>query len=199
MTTKKALKSAFESMLFVIGEPLDAKTAADTVGIAKKEASEIFRELKDEYEDSGRGIRIKEAGDTFQFVSHEENFEYIKAICTPVRERRLSRAALEALAIVAYKQPVTRSEIDSIRGIKSDRVIEGLIAKELIEERGRSAAVGRPTLYGTTVKFLSYFDMKDLGELPQLDDEELEEAIMSFSDPDPESAIEVGQTKLVLC
>jgi segregation and condensation protein B len=185
--------------MFIFGEPIDAKLAAAAVGIDKAEAIECFRELATDYEARKSGIRVRETGGRFGFVTYEENFDYIRAITTPARERRLSQAALETLAIVAYKQPVTKSEIDSIRGIKSDRVIEGLALKELIEERGRSNAIGRPTLYGTTNKFLEYFDLKDLGELPTLEDEELEDAIRNFGEPDEEqenTAVLLAQTRL---
>ena len=199
MQNKDRVKSAFESMMFIFGEPLDVKLAAAAAGVDKAEALDCFRELAAEYEARNSGVRIRETGGRFGFVTHEENFDYIRAITTPARERRLSQAALEVLAIVAYKQPVTKSEIDSIRGIKSDRVIEGLVLKELIEDRGRSNAIGRPTLYGTTGKFLEYFDLKDLGELPELDDEELEDSIRSFGEPDDEhenTAASLAQTRL---
>ncbi|MDR1815697.1 MAG: SMC-Scp complex subunit ScpB, partial [Clostridiales Family XIII bacterium] len=188
MENKQRIKSAFESMMYVFGEPVDVKTAAAACGIDRKEAQELFRELAKEYDEQQRGIRVRETGGRFQFVTYEENYDYIRTVVTPAKERRLSQAALEALAIVAYRQPVTKGDIDAIRGIKSDRVIEGLVQKELIEERGRSSAIGRPTLYGTTAKFLTYFDLGDLGELPQLDDEELEAAIRSFGDADTTEA-----------
>jgi len=184
MQNKERIKSAFESMMFIFGEPVDAKTAAAAAGVGKDEALDCFRELIADYDGRNSGIRVRETDGKFGFVTYEENFDYIRAITTPARERRLSQAALETLAIIAYKQPVTKSEIDSIRGIKSDRVIEGLALKELVEDRGRSNAIGRPTLYGTTSKFLEYFDLKDLGELPTLDDEELEDAIRSFGEPE---------------
>jgi len=199
MQKKERIKSAFESIMFIFGEPIDVKVAAAAVGVDKGEALECFRELVSEYESRNGGIRVRETDGRFGFVTYEENFDYIRAITTPAKERRLSQAALETLAIVAYKQPVTKSEIDSIRGIKSDRVIEGLVLKELIEDRGRSNAIGRPTLYGTTKKFLEYFDLKDLGELPTLDDEELENAIRSFGETDEDhenTAALLAQTKL---
>jgi segregation and condensation protein B len=199
MQNKKRIKSAFESIMFIFGEPIDVKLAASAVGIEKTEALDCFRELASEYESREGGIRIRETDGRFGFVTYEENFDYIRSVTTPAKERRLSQAALETLAIVAYKQPVTKSEIDSIRGIKSDRVIEGLILKELIEDRGRSGAIGRPTLYGTTKKFLEYFDLTDLGELPTLDDEELENAIRSFGETDEDlenTAALLAQTKL---
>ncbi|MCL2111689.1 MAG: SMC-Scp complex subunit ScpB [Clostridiales bacterium] len=187
MQNKDRIKSAFESMMFIFGDPIDAKLAAGAVGVGRAEAIDCFRELVAEYEARKSGLRVRETDGRFGFVTYEENLDYIRAITTPVRERRLSQAALETLAIIAYKQPVTKSEIDSIRGIKSDRVIEGLVVKELVEDRGRSNAIGRPALYGTTAKFLEYFDLKDLGELPTLDDEELEDAIRSFGEPDEDS------------
>jgi len=186
-------------MMYIFGEPLDAKAAAAAVGIGKAEAVECFRELAAEYDERKSGIRVRETGGRFGFVTHEENYDYIRAITTPAKERRLSQAALEVLAIIAYKQPVTKSEIDSIRGIKSDRVIEGLALKELVEDRGRSDAIGRPTLYGTTGKFLEYFDLGDLGELPALDDEELSDAIRHFGEyeeGDENSIASLAQTKL---
>lgn len=188
-------------MMFIFGDPLDAKTAAAALGISKAEAIDCFRELAADYEARNSGIRVRETGGNFGFVTYEENFDYIRAITTPAKERRLSQAALEVLAIIAYKQPVTKSEIDSIRGIKSDRVIEGLVLKDLIEDRGRSNAIGRPTLYGTTGKFLEYFDLGDLGELPALDDEELSAAIHSFGEPYEEqenTAADFAQTRLEL-
>jgi len=176
MTAKQTIKSAFESMLFVWGEPLDIKTAAGAFGITKGEAEAYLKELMDEYEGQGRGIRIRETGGGYQFVTWEGNIDYVRSICTPVKEKRLTQAAFEVLAIVAYRQPVTKSEIDSVRGVRSERVLEGLIGKRLIEEKGRSDGIGRPIIYGTTDAFLSNFDLKDLGGLPPIED--IDEAML---------------------
>jgi segregation and condensation protein B len=170
MTSRKTIKSAFESMLFVWGEPLSAKVAAELFNIGWKDAYEYFKELQAEYEQEGRGIRIREIDRSFQFCTSIENSEYIERLCTPVKEKRLSQSALEVLAIIAYKQPVTKGEIESIRGIKCDRVIEGLVKKELVEEAGRSPGVGRPILYGTTSIFLKNFGFRNLKDLPAIDD-----------------------------
>lgn len=170
MTSKKTIKSAFESMLFVWGEPLDVKIAAEVFNINWKDAYDYFKELQSEYEQEGRGIRIREIDKSFQLCTNIENNEYIERLCTPAREKRLSQSALEVLAIIAYKQPVTKGEIESIRGIKCDRVIEGLVKKELVGEVGRSSGIGRPILYGTTPVFLKHFGFKDLKELPDIDD-----------------------------
>ena len=199
MQNKARIKSAFESMMYVFGDPIDVKTAAAAVGIGKTEALECFRELAAEYEERKSGIRVRETAEKFGFVTYEENYDYIRAITTPAKERRLSQAALEVLAIIAYKQPVTKSEIDQIRGIKSDRVIDGLLLKDLVEDRGRSTAIGRSTLYGTTGKFLEHFDLTNLGELPALDDEELSDAIRYFGEMeegDEEPAASFAQTKM---
>lgn len=170
MTGKKSIKSALESMMFTWGEPLPAKTAAEVFNIHWKDAYDYFKELQEEYEQEGRGIRIREVNKAFQFVTCEENFEYVERLCTPVKQKRLSQSALEVLAIIAYKQPVTRGEIESIRGIKCDRVIEGLEKKELIAEVGRSSGIGRPILYGTTDVFLKNFGFTSIKELPDIDD-----------------------------
>ena len=170
MASKKTIKSAFESMMFTWGEPLDAKTAGDVFDITKNEAYEYFKELQTEYEQEGRGIVIREVNGAFQFVTREENADYIERLCTPVKAKRLSQSALEVLAIVAYKQPVTKGEIEAIRGIKCDRVMEGLMNKNLVEAVGRSEAVGRPVLYGTMDTFLKNFGFASIKELPEIDD-----------------------------
>ena len=173
MYSKKTMKSALETMMFMWGEPLEVKDAAEVLEADKKEVRELFRELMDEYEQEGRGIRIREVDDAFGFVTFVENDLFVKKLCTPVRVRRLSQAALEVLAIIAYRQPVTRSEIDSIRGIKSERVIDGLIDKGLIEIKGRSEGVGRPLIYATTKEFLKKFgftSLKDLPEVPEYEE-----------------------------
>lgn len=173
MINKKTIKSAFESLMFTWGEPIEAKACADLFNISKKDAIDLFKELQSEYEQEGRGIVIREVNGAFQFVTREENAEYIERLCTPVKAKRLSQSALEVLAIVAYKQPVTKGEIEAIRGIKCDRVMEGLMAKELVKQVGRSQAIGRPMLYGTTDKFLKNFGFTSIKDLPEIDDIEL--------------------------
>lgn len=170
MASKKTIKSAIESMMFVWGKPLDIKDVADVFNVDKKEIYEYFKELQEEYEQEGRGIVIREVNKSFQFVTRKENLDYIERLCTPVKHKRLSQSALEVLAIVAYKQPVTKGEIEAVRGIRCDRVIEGLTKKDLVAEVGRSDAVGRPILYGTTDEFLKQFGFETLKELPAIED-----------------------------
>lgn len=181
MASKKTIKSAIESMMFVWGKPLDIKDVADVFNIDKKEIYEYFKELQEEYEQEGRGIVIREVNKSFQFVTRKENLDYIERLCTPVKHKRLSQSALEVLAIVAYKQPVTKGEIEAVRGIRCDRVIEGLAKKNLVAEVGRSDAVGRPILYGTTDEFLKQFGFETLKELPAIEDIE---GVLSDDDSD---------------
>lgn len=170
MYGEKTMKSALEAMMFVSGDLLSAKDASEVLGIGKNEAIELFHELKKEYDEDEKGIRIREVNNSFQFVTDESQEIYIRKLCTPVKVKRLSQAALEVLAIVAYKQPVTRGEIDSIRGIKCERVLDGLISKGLVNITGRSDGVGRPLLYGTTDEFLKKFGLETLSDLPDFDD-----------------------------
>ena len=184
MTSRKVIKSAFESMLFVWGQLLPAKDAAEVFDISEADAIGIFQELKEEYEQERRGIRIRRVGKAFQFVTYGENEEFVRRLCTPVKIKRLSQAALEVLAIIAYKQPVTKGEIDAIRGVRCDRVVEGLVTKGLVRDRGRSEAVGRPILYGTTDEFLKHFGFESLKDLPEIED--IEEVI-GMDEPEEDS------------
>ncbi|MBR3147449.1 MAG: SMC-Scp complex subunit ScpB [Eubacterium sp.] len=192
MLDRKSIKSAFESMLFIWGQPLPAKDAADTLDISKKDAIEIFNELMEEYEREERGIRVRRVNESYQFITNPENADAVKRLCTPVKIKRLSQAALEVLAIIAYRQPVTKGEIDAIRGVKCDRVIEGLEKKGLIREKGRSDAVGRPVLYATTDMFLKNFGFEDLSELPEIEDLE---SVMEV-DEDYEEEPDSGQLSI---
>ena len=140
MYSNKTMKSALETMMFMWGEPLEVKDAAEVLEADKDEVRKLFKELQTEYEQEGRGIRIQEADDAFRFVTLADNDMFLKKLCTPVRIRRLSQAALEVLAIIAYRQPVTRSEVDSIR----------------------------PLIYATTREFLTKFGFSSLKDLPEV-------------------------------
>lgn len=173
---KQRIKSAIESMMFVWGQPLDVKDVADIFNEDKMEIYSLCKELQEEYEQEGRGIVIREVNKSFQFVTRKENIDYIERLCTPVKKKKLSQSALETLAIVAYRQPVTKGEIESIRGIRCDRVIDGLMEKGLVADVGRADTVGRPILYGTTDEFLKQFGFTSLKELPEIGDFGLIEA-----------------------
>ena len=170
MNSKKTIKSALESMMFVWGQPLDVKTCAEILYISREDTLQYFLELQEEYEQEGRRIVIRQVNKSFQFVTRGENAEFIERLWTPVKVKRLSQSALEVLAIIAYKQPVTKGEIDAIRGVKCDRVIDGLMKKDLVMVKGRSEGIGRPLLYGTTEAFLKNFGFTSLKELPEIED-----------------------------
>ena len=191
MTNKERIKSALESMMFVWGEPLDVKTAADVVDMPWKEVYDLFMELQDEYEAYERGLRIRRVDKSFQIVTYSENYEYIRKLCTPVKKRKLTQSALEVLAIIAYRQPVTRGEIESVRGIKCERVIDGLVQKGLVKEAGRSSSLGRPILYATTDEVLRYMDIESIDDLPQLEDGDRE-----IYDYEEEGSLEIHQISM---
>ncbi|HPF18546.1 MAG: SMC-Scp complex subunit ScpB [Eubacteriales bacterium] len=170
MSANQKIKSALESLLFVWGDPLEAKVCAELFNLSVPETVDCFRELMGEYEERESGLRIREMDQRFQLCTNPENDDYIQRLCTPIKEKRLTQAALETMAIIAYRQPVTKGEIDSIRGVRSDRVLEGLIRRELVVECGRSTAIGRPILYGTTPGFLAQFGFESLEDLPQIED-----------------------------
>lgn len=170
MSEKKRIKSALESLMFVWGRPVEVREAGELFEVSGKKIYDYMKELQEEYESQGRGIRIRQIDQSFQLCTASENAEYIRRFCTPIKERRLSQPALEVLAIIAYRQPVSRGEMEEIRGIKCDRVVEGLAKKGLIEAKGRGEGVGRPVLYGTTKLFLEKFGFISLKELPQIEE-----------------------------
>lgn len=195
MTGNRTVKSAIESMMFTWGEPLEAKMAAEVLNISKEDAYGYFKELQAEYEQEGRGIVIREVNKAFQFVTREENADYVRRLCTPVKAKKLSQSALEVLAIIAYKQPVTKGEMEAIRGIKCDRVVEGLVNKDLVKEVGRSSAIGRPIIYGTTDTFLKNFGFTSLKDLPDIEDIEsvINEDIEDTQSAEEQDPVAAGQ------
>jgi segregation and condensation protein B len=162
------MKSVIEGLLFASGdEGLDAKQLAEVLEMDPLLASDLVLELKDELKRAGRGIQIVEVAGAFQLTTLAEHAPYFERLAYSPSRSSLSQAALETLSIIAYKQPITRVEIEEIRGVKSDRALHTLGAKDLIEETGRAEAVGRPILYGTTKQFLDYFGLSSLRELPE--------------------------------
>ena len=194
MYSRKKMKSALESMMFVWGEPLSVNDGATVLETDRKEVRELLRELKNEYEQEGRGIRIREVNDSFQFVTLMDNEQFIEKLCRPVKVKRLSQAALEVLAIIAYRQPVTRGEIDTIRGIKSERVIDGLMNRKMVEVCGKSDGIGRPNLYGTTDEFLKTFGFESLKDLPDIEGFKIKSVEDEESDEEDEDY--VGQIEM---
>lgn len=180
VSIKPKMKSAIESMLFVSGEPLPAREIIANLEIESKIVLEIINEMMEEYKKEDRGIRLIEINGGYQLVTKEENSDYIQKLLKKNRKHSLSQASIESLAIIAYKQPITRIDIDEIRGVKSESALQRLVERNLIREVGRLEVPGRPILYGTTDEFLRQFGLKTLKELPSLDlyeDKETEESM----------------------
>lgn len=163
----RKLKSIIEGLLFVAGdEGLEVKQIAEIVEVDSSVVADVLYDLKADFSREGRGIQIVEIAGAFQLTTLPDHAPYFERLAYSPSRATLSQAALETLSIVAYRQPITRVEIDEIRGVKSDRAIQTLVSKDLIVETGRAEAIGRPILYGTTKSFLDYFGLSSLKELP---------------------------------
>jgi len=169
-------KAIVESLLFAAGdEGLTIKQLMHVLEMEQLEVEQLIDELIKSYrKDKTRGISIIEIAGTYQFATKKEHSDYLKKLVESPHASTLSQAALETLAIIAYKQPITRAEIEEIRGVKTERPLHTLTAKALIKEVGRAEGAGRAILYGTTKEFLDHFGLKNLGELPPLAEKEEE-------------------------
>ncbi len=184
---KEQQKRAIEALLFLSEEPVKPDKLAVALSTSAEEAEKIVRELQDDMSNQGRGLQIFEAAGGFQMGTLPELAPVLEKTFSEEISSNLSNAALEVLAIIAYKQPVTRIEIESIRGVRSEHVLENLLKRKLIKVTGRKEGPGRPLLYGTTPDFLKYFGLKDLEELPGLeleseDDEEDHKSLVEDDD-----------------
>lgn len=163
MLFSKEIKAAIECLLFVASEPLRINIIAEITGSEEDTICHLLAELRQDYQ--GRGFELIEIAGGWQFCTRPELSIYIERLYRP-KASLLSKAALETLAIIAYKQPVTRAEVEDIRGVKIDGVLSTLLEKKLVKDIGRREGPGRPILYGTTDKFLSFFGLNSLDELP---------------------------------
>ncbi|MFQ5706978.1 MAG: SMC-Scp complex subunit ScpB [bacterium] len=161
-------KQVVEAMIFASDSPLsENKISACVEGLSKRRISEIVEELNSDYSKSNRAFFITRVAAGFQFNSHKEFAPWIKKLYKGRAKPRLSQAALESLAIITFKQPIAKSEVDAIRGVNSGGVIKNLLERNLVCISGRSDSVGKPLLYSTTTDFLIYFGLNDLSELPK--------------------------------
>jgi segregation and condensation protein B len=167
------LKTILECMLFISPQPLSVKHVAESLQLEEIAVEQTIQELRLEYAD--RGLQIIRIAGGYQMCTRPEYAEYISTLLEPERTR-LSRAALETVAIIAYRQPITLPEIVAIRGVNSDAVLKTLMERNLARQVGRKETVGRPILYATTDEFLNHFGLNDLSELPELEDIALEGA-----------------------
>ncbi len=161
-------KAIIEALLFVCGDPVSFDRLHDVVGIERERLMFLVLELKKEYEQAERGLAIVEIAGGYQMITRPEVGAWVKEMEKGKVTARLTRPGLETLAVIAYKQPVTRAEIEMIRGVDAAGVLKTLMERKLIRMLGRKEVPGRPMMYGTTRQFLQYFGLPDLAALPTL-------------------------------
>ncbi len=166
------LKSTIEAILFACGTPVEVDRIAQALEISPVDASDICELLLREYADEDKGMRIVRLNKSYQMCTREEYADPIRTVMDIKRNAPLSQAAAEVLAVIAYNQPVTKAFVEQVRGVDCSGVISGLIARQLIEEKGRLELPGRPLTYGTTEHFLRCFNISSIEELPPLPDDE---------------------------
>jgi segregation and condensation protein B len=165
------IKAVLEAIIFASPHPVTAREITQVIGGVPREAwKAALAELAEDYAREGRGLQLVEVAAGYQITTRPEYNDWIRELVDPQKPTRLSIQALETLAVIAYKQPVTLPEIIDLRGVKSGGVIKTLLEKRLIKIVGRKEVVGRPMLYGTTREFLLHFGMKDLAELPKIEE-----------------------------
>ncbi|MCY6483776.1 SMC-Scp complex subunit ScpB [Clostridium aestuarii] len=169
VSNKKRYLSIIESLLFVSGEALPIAEISSIINCSEEFTVNLLKEMQYKYDEDERGIKIISINNNYMFVTKAENGDFVQKLLKTNTRQSLSRAALESLATIVYKQPITRIEIDEIRGVKSDRAIQTLIEKKLIKEVGRKKVPGRPIMYATTEEFLRHFGLDNLKGMPTLE------------------------------
>lgn len=161
------IKSVLESLMFAWGEPLNINEISKILNLPSHSITSVLNEMINEFnDDKAKGLVIQKFGNSYQLTTKKENYEYIQNLLQNTVNKSLSTAAMETLSIIAYKQPVTKVEIELIRGVKCSQVVKGLMDKCLIKEVGRLDKPGRPTIYATTDEFLRHFGLSSIDELP---------------------------------
>lgn len=172
---EKNYKAIIEAILFTMGESVELEKIADAIELDKKTTKKLINEMMQEWSDEGRGVAIMELDGAYQMCTRTEMYEYLIRIAKQPKRRVLTDVLLETLSIIAYKQPVTKMEIEKIRGVSSDHAVSKLVEYNLVCELGRLDAPGRPLLFGTTEEFLRSFGVHSVDELPVLSPVQLEE------------------------
>ena len=163
------LKAVLEGLLFLVGdEGISLNKIVDILDVPGEEIKKIILELNNDYKKADRGVMLSVLGNKFKLITKKEHKDYYKKLVDSEKNEVLSQAALETLAIIAYNEPVTRLQIEEIRGVDSSHMVRKLLFRNLIEERGRAETPGRPTLYGVTEQFLDYLGLSSLDELPPM-------------------------------
>ena len=189
------LKPAIEAILFACGTPAELTKIAQALEIKEEKAEELLKSLMEDYSSRKSGIKIVRLWKSYQMCTEKEYAEIIRTVLDLRRNSPLSQAALEVLAIIAYNQPVTKAFVEQIRGVDCSGVVSSLVARELIEEKGRLELPGRPLIYGTTENFLRCFNVSDVSELPPLpqknsDEENSEESSENGENENTEKELE---------
>ncbi len=177
------LENVIESVLFVAGEPVLCSDLCFKFDVKQKEIDKAVQKLQQKY-DGKSGIKLLSFNNKLQFASNQDYVDYVSLVLNPIRQRNLTKATLETISIIAYKQPITRLEIEEIRGVNSDYAINILLEHKLIEIVGRKDTVGKPALFGTTDEFLKRFDISGIGDLPDYDEllEKVQKIRENYSD-----------------
>lgn len=172
---RRQQEAAIEAVLFAMGESVEIGKLAEVIEEEEDTARQIINEMKEKWEKEGRGVAIAQFEDSFQMCTRGDMYEYLIKVAGTPRKYVLTDTLLETLSIIAYKQPVTKLDIERIRGVNCDHAVNRLVEFELVTELGRMDAPGRPLLFGTTEQFLRSFGVKSLEELPELNEMKLEE------------------------
>jgi len=189
----QALKAIVEAVIYAAEEPVTVAQLAEVLGLERGDVEPTVAALRAEYEAPGRGLRLGEVAGGLRFFTRPDYHPWIKILFKNQRSVRLSQQALQTLAIIAYKQPITAPEIEDIRTVDSASILKNLLDKRLVKVLGRKDVVGRPMMYGTTREFLLQFGLKDLAELPRLEEfEELLKADLRTSEAAGEAAAETA-------
>ena len=161
------LTGAFEAVLFASGEPVSMESLKEILGIDAENVRELAAAYSKQLEERGSGLQLQQVAGGWQLVTKAQYFHYVERL-SEERDKKLSPAAMETLSIVAFKQPITKQEIEHIRGVRIEKIMSKLLEMELIRELGRKDTIGRPILYGTTDTFLQCFGLNDISDLPEL-------------------------------
>lgn len=165
------IKSIIEGILFAWADPVNIADLSKVLEVSPSKIRELILAMQDDYEQEERGLRILQVNENFQLSTKPENYDYISEFVSTKNKKNLSNASLETLSIIAYKQPVTKIEVEEIRGVKCDSSIRALIELGLIEITGQLNKIGRPNIYETTEEFLKKFGLKSIDDLPEIEDE----------------------------
>ena len=186
------MKSVLEGLLFIVGnEGLSIDEISSIIELSKEETKELILKLQNDYENDDRGIELKKLGEKYKLTTKEKNKKYYQKLTEVSDVRKLSQSALETLAIIAYNEPITRLEVDELRGVSSSQMIRSLIAKDFVKELGRKDVAGKPILYGITKEFLDYFGLSSKDELPKFEEAKNDDEVELYNSKYKEEVEEV--------